>query len=220
MVDDNSPTEWQPRLHEFVADEWQNQSDGSHDLAHLIRVWRNCQLISRDEPDANRLVLLAASYLHDLVNLPKSHAERHLASRYSAQKASSLLQSAAFPPHLIDPVSHAIEAHSFSARITPSTLEAKILQDADRLEAIGALGIARCFYVAGQMSSDLFHAEDPFADERNLNDRQYAIDHFKVKLFPIVETMNTDSARAIARQRAEVMTSFLDALRDEISMDN
>ena len=218
MVDDNGPTEWQPRLRQFVTDEWQNQSDGSHDLGHLTRVWQNCQLISRDKPDANRLVLVAASYLHDLVNLPKSHAERHLASRYSAQKACALLQSTAFPPHLIDPVSHAIEAHSFSARITPSTLEAKILQDADRLEAIGALGIARCFYVAGQMSSELFHATDAFADDRSLNDRLYAIDHFKVKLFPIIETMNTDSARAIARQRGQVMTSYLDALRDEISV--
>ncbi|MFA9353024.1 hydrolase, partial [Escherichia coli] len=75
-----------------------------------------------------------------------------------------------------------IEAHSFSAKIAPETLEAKIVQDADRLEALGAIGLARVFAVSGALGVALFDAEDPFARQRGLDDKQYALDHFQTKL--------------------------------------
>ncbi len=79
-----------------------------------------------------------------------------------------------------------IEAHSFSANIETRTLEAKILQDADRLDAIGVIGAARCFYIAGRMGSALYDSNDPMAENRPLDDKNYALDHFRTKLFNLL----------------------------------
>ena len=113
----------------------------------------------------------------------------------------AILQSAFadFPADRYPAVSHAIEAHSFSAAIPPRTLEAKIVQDADRLESLGAIGLARVFAVAGALNTILFDAEDPFADRRALDDRKYALDHFQCKLLRLPETMQTDKGKAMAQ---------------------
>ena len=113
-------------------------------------------------------------------------------------------------------VAHAITAHSFSAAIPPETAEARVLQDADRLEALGAIGIARMFHVAGAMQGGLFDADDPMALRRPLDDRRFALDHLQVKLFPIVETMRTAAGREMALERADWMASFRTRLLGEI----
>jgi len=105
----------------------------------------------------------------------------------------TLLESAFndFPAEKIKGVHHAIHAHSFSANVLPQTIEAKILQDADRLEALGAIGLARVFYVAGQLNTQLFHPEDPLAEQRIADDTLYALDHFPLKLFKLPSLMHT-----------------------------
>ena len=110
-------------------------------------------------------------------------------------------------------------AHSFSANIAPRTLEARALQDADRLEALGAIGLARVFSIAGQLGSSLFNGEDPFAKNRPLDDRRYAVDHFEVKLLRLPETMQTTAGRNMAEERADVMRSFLRSLASELGSD-
>ena len=111
---------------------------------------------------------------------------------------------------------HAIHAHSFLARVEPITAEAKILQDADRMEAVGAIGLARVFYTAGQLNGALFDVDDPLAEEREPDDRRYALDHFQLKLLRLPAMMNTASGRRMAEGRAEYLREFLQRICLEI----
>lgn len=191
-------------------------SDASHDVHHARRVRRNALTIAALEGMGNPVVLTAAAYLHDLINLPKSAVKRSQASRLSAQAAAPILKALGFSRDEIIATQHAIKAHSFSAGIAPQTIEARILQDADRLEALGALGIARTFHVAGSLGSGLFHGEDPFARNRELDDRAFAVDHFATKLLGLADRMQTESGRKIAAQRTEYLAGFLKQLASEI----
>lgn len=112
-------------------------------------------------------------------------------------------------------VIHAIEAHSFSANIAPTTIEARIVQDADRLDALGALGLARLFYTAGRMESALAHSTDPLAQHRALDDRRYALDQIEAKLATLPTTMQTKEGRVIANQRVQWLREFRDRFEEE-----
>ena len=206
----------QSRYEAEVTRQWSaHPADGAHDLGHLRRVWARAQLIALDTPcDAE--ILLAACMFHDLVNLPKSHPERARASTLSAEAACHFLRADGFPEAKLSAVGHAIAAHSFSAAITPMTTEARVLQDADRLEALGAIGIARMFHVSGAMGGGLFDAEDPMALNRPRDDRAFALDHIETKLLKLVDTMQTAPGRAMAAERAEWMLSFRTRLLSEI----
>jgi uncharacterized protein len=205
--------EWQPRLaaiaREAVGD------DGAHDLQHLHRVWHSAARVLAQCPEADALVVLAACYLHDLVNLPKNHPERQSASRQAAALATSQLAAAGFPPDRLAAVAHAIEAHSFSAGIAPRTLEARIVQDADRLDALGAIGLARLYYTAGRMGSALAHPDDPGAVHRRPDDRAYALDHIECKLATLPGTMQTEAGRALANERLDWLRAFRDRFIEE-----
>ncbi len=199
-----------------VARHWHASTDGAHDLAHLRRVWRNCQRIAFNEGGADLEVLLAAAMFHDLINPPKTSPDRDRASTLSAEAAIAYLRGTDFPPAKYDAVAHAIAAHSFSAAIAPQSLEAKILQDADRLEALGALGLARMFYVAGATGGALFDPEDPLAQHRALDDRRFALDHIETKLLQIAQTMQTATGRDLAAEGAEWISAFRTRLLREI----
>jgi uncharacterized protein len=191
-------------------------SDASHDIHHARRVKLNAAEIARREGAGDMRRLTAAAYLHDLVNVPKNSPQRSEASRLSAEAARPLLLELGFARDDVAAIQHMIVAHSFSANIAPETLDAKILQDADRLEALGALGIARTFYVAGKLSSALFDGDDPFAEHRDPDDASFAVDHFKAKLLGLAATMKTEAGRAVADERTEYMRGFLAQLAGEI----
>jgi uncharacterized protein len=203
------------RLRAVVAQRM--ETDPAHDLAHLDRVWVNAQAISDDRTDLT--VLLAASYLHDLVNLPKDDPDRHLASRKSALESEPILGGLGYSRAQIDATKHAIEAHSFSANIPPETPEARILRDADRLDALGAIGIARNFSVSGALGRTLYDAADPFAADRMLDDLHFSLDHWKVKLLNLSDDMLTESGRQIAKRRTARMIRFLEDFAEEIGSD-
>jgi uncharacterized protein len=232
--------EWEARFEAWLRAHG-DQRDGSHDLGHFQRVWKTAQFINRAEGGrgamvggeagrvkeagnvaeggpADELVLLAAAYFHDLVALPKDHPDRRRSSLLSAERTAALLAEdfPDFPAEKIAAVAHAIHAHSFSAGVTPETIEAKILQDADRMEALGAIGVARTFYTAGQLSARMFDPADPMAEGRELDDKRYALDHFEVKLFRLPAMMNTASGRALAEQYADWMRGFVGQMRREI----
>ena len=209
-------TIWADRARARITELWDGATDGAHDLGHLDRVWKSCRLIAMDEPGADADVLATAAYFHDAVNLPKDSPDRAQASRLSADLGLRELAAMGFDAGKLLAVHHAIAAHSFSARIAPETVEARILQDADRLEALGAIGLARMFMVTGQMGGGLFDAADPMALNRPLDDRRFALDHLEVKLFGLVDTMQTATGRAIAAERAEWMHSFRTRLLSEI----
>lgn len=189
--------------------------DGSHDLAHIHRVFRNAVRIHAGE-GGDAEVLAASVLLHDCVAVEKNSPLRSQASRLAAEKASGILAELGWPQEKITAVAHAVLTHSFSANIPPETLEAKILQDADRLDAIGMVGVARCFYIAGRMGSGLYHPGDPGADQRPLDDRRYAIDHFPAKLLKLSDGFQTDTGRKLAEERHQRLQQFLTLFRDEI----
>jgi uncharacterized protein len=189
--------------------------DGSHDIAHILRVFRNAMRIHGVEGGDGE-VLAAAVLLHDCVSVEKNSPLRNQASRLAAEKAAGILAGLGWDGETIAAVGHAILTHSFSANVTPETLEAKILQDADRLDAIGMIGAARCFYIAGRMGSGLYDPADPLAKDRPLDDKAFAIDHFAVKLFKLADGFGTATGRALALQRHERLKTVLDLFLDEI----
>jgi len=206
---------WRPRLAALAMECAAGDLDGAHDGNHLDRVWRNAQALLDDHPEADALVVLAACYLHDLVNLPKNDPARASASRRSAELARERLAALGFPADKLDAVAHAIEAHSFSAAIVPRTLEAQIVQDADRLDGLGAVGLARMFYIAGRMGSGLAHGSDPLATGRPLDDRAYSLDHIPVKLARLPGMMQTEAGRRLGERRLGLLMEFRSAFAAE-----
>lgn len=189
--------------------------DGSHDIAHILRVFKNAMRIHAKE-GGNGRVLAAAVLLHDCVAVEKNSPLRSQASRLAAEKASTILAGLRWGGDEIEAVAHAVTTHSFSANIAPETLEAKILQDADRLDAIGMVGAARCFYIAGRMASGLYDPVDPLARERALDDKSYAIDHFEIKLFKLADGFQTPAGRELAAERHDRLIKIRDMFLDEI----
>lgn len=205
--------EWAPRLIAIATA--QTDNDGAHDINHLHRVWRVAQTLLAEHPQADALVVQAACYLHDLVNLPKNHPERAQASQRAARRACDELACAGFPLEKLEGVAHAIEAHSFSAAIAPRTIEAQIVQDADRLDALGAVGLARLFYTAGRMGSAFAHEDDPLGTQRELDDRAFALDHIELKLAKLPASMQTAAGRKLGESRLAWLRGFRDAFIDE-----
>lgn len=210
---------WQ-HIFERWLEENHSTDDTAHDISHFRRVWMTAQKIMVSQP-VEPLVILTACYFHDIVSLPKNHPERSQSSRLAALKTGDILRRdfPDFPPEYIAAVAHAIEAHSFSAGIAPQSMEAKIVQDADRLEALGAIGLARVFAVSGALGVPLFDANDPFADARPLNDRAYALDHFQTKLLRLPDTMQTEMGRELARHNADFLIQFMAKLSAELRGD-
>ena len=211
--------QWQHRFERWL-DENHFTDDAAHDIAHFRRVWVTAQNIMA-ELRVDPLVVLTACYFHDVVSLPKNHPDRSRSSLLAARKTREILSSyfPDFPPERYAAVEHAIEAHSFSAGVAPQSLEAKIVQDADRLEALGAIGLARVFAVSGALGVALFDADDPFAGARPLDDKTFALDHFQTKLLRLPDTMQTPRGRELARHNADFLIQFMAKLSAELQGD-
>ena len=206
---------WSDRCEAFLAG--RRGGDSAHDLAHVRRVVAWARRLGEAE-GADLAVVLPAAWLHDVVVLPKDHPDRALASRRAADVASAWLTEAGYPAPLVPEVAHAVEAHSFSAGVAPRTREAAVVQDADRLDALGAIGVARLYATAGALGSALVHPDDPVpgaAATRPLDDHRYATDHFAAKLLRLAATMRTEAGRAEAERRTAFLQTFLAELARE-----
>lgn len=166
--------------------------------------------------NADSSVVLTAAWLHDCVSVAKDSTLREKASQMAATKARTFLATLTHDETWLDSVCHAIEAHSYSAGISATTLEAKIVQDADRMDSLGAVGIARCFLVGGSLKRALHASDDVFCEARAADDTQFCIDHFYTKLLDVGRTMHTASAKIEAQQRTKFMHQYLQQLRQEI----
>lgn len=191
--------------------------DPAHDLAHLARVHANAMRIQACEGGDAELLGVAAM-LHDRVNVEKDSPLRAQASRLSAAAAREVM-AAHWAPDRVDALAHAIEAHSFSAGISPRTLEARILRDADRLDGTGALGVARAFVVGGRIGRALYEPDDPRALRRELDDVAYTLDHFRTKLLRLDGTFLTGTGARLARERLARTRAFLDWFEAEIGLE-
>lgn len=206
--------DWTERFEAFL-DKQMAGADAAHDRAHIQRVVRTARTLAADE-GAEPEVVHPAAWLHDCVALAKDDPSRDQASRKAADAAIRFLSNAGYPEEHHSEIRHAIEAHSYSAGIEPQTLDAAVVQDADRLDALGAVGLARCFMVGGSLGSQLYHPDDPFCDTRAPDDSTFIIDHFYEKLLHLPDTMNTAAGRQEGERRARFLQTYLDQLHQEI----
>jgi uncharacterized protein len=190
--------------------------DPAHDFHHIMRVYKNAKLIGRRE-GSNMEILLTAVLLHDLVVYPKGSNKSFKSSDESADLSENILQGLGYPQDQINQISSCIRGHSYSKRLVPESLEGRILQDADRLDALGAIGIARTFSVGGSQNRTFYNANDPFCrSDRELDDIQWTLDHFQTKLLKLKDLMHTRTAKKIAQQRTKFMMLFIRQLQKEI----
>lgn len=194
--------------------------DPAHDALHVARVVRAARLIARSEPEADPFITEAASWLHDIVQLPKGSGVPGESARRSAHDARAFLLDLGVDTGTVDAIADAITTHSFSGGKKPASLEAAILQDADRLDALGAIGIARLWVTAGVLNSDLYHDDDPSARHRELDDRSFGLDHIAAKLLLLPDMMNTAAGRELARSRADFVQHYRDTFLSELSEDH
>ena len=190
-------------------------NDPAHDFEHVMRVYHNAQKITKKEK-ANQKLVLAAALLHDIVSYPKSSKRSKFSSVDSAKKSKSILKKYTFSNEEISIICDAIEDHSFSQNRIPRTIEGKILQDADRLDALGAIGIARVFATSGSLNRPFYKIDDPFCNARKPDDNCWAIDHFFNKLLKLQSLMNTKSGKIEAKKRTKVLKIFLKQFKSEI----
>ena len=206
---------WEHRFAAFL-DQHAHEADAAHDSAHIQRVVANARRLAQAE-NASLEVVLPAAWLHDCVAVPKDSPQRSAASRMAASAAGDFLRSCGYPEEYIPATRHAIEAHSFTARLEPRTIEAKVVQDADRLDSLGAIGIARTLMLGGAMGKPLYDSIEPLPVTRQPDDRLNTIDHFYTKLLTLADTMQTALGRAEAQTRTAFMKAYLHQLAQEIA---
>lgn len=190
-------------------------NDSAHDFDHIMRVYKNAQQIIKKEK-VNETLVLSAVLLHDVVSFPKSDKRSKNSSIESAKKAKTILKKYDFTSDEITIVCDAISEHSFSQKKTPKTIEGKILQDADRLDALGAIGIARVFATGGSLRRPFYNLDDPFCKKRIPDDKIWTLDHFFEKLLKLEFLMNTNSGKIEAKKRTKILKDFLKQLKHEI----
>lgn len=200
---------------QFVAEVLEGEPS-THDMSHINRVENTCMKIQERE-GGNLRVLRLAALLHD-VGIVREHEEGGDHAEYSAEIAREFLSRNGAGSELTGHVASCILTHRFSRKMKAETIEAQILQDADRIDALGAVGIFRSLVSMGALralkqtigtvkeTSMNAYTEDPF-------DGFY--DYMERKPFKIPERLNTESARTIAEQRLEIMHMYLEELKRE-----
>lgn len=206
--------DWEPRFVRFIEE--QPGGDPGHNIVHLRRVVAAATNLAAAE-GARLEIVLPAAWLHDCVHVAKDSPERAHASRMAARHARQFLEAAGYPAAYLADIVHAIEAHSYSAGILPRTIEARVVQDADRLDALGAIGVARCIAVGTALGRSLYAPDDPFCENREPDDRGTSVDHFYTKLLKLADTMQTAAGRREALRRTEFLHAFIAQLRSEIA---
>jgi uncharacterized protein len=191
-------------------------NDPAHDWQHVLRVAANARAICAAER-ADAEIAVPAALLHELFNYPKDHPESSRSGEVCAERALTVLQERGWEPGRAEAVAYCIRVHGYSRGILPETLEAKVLQDADRLDAIGAIGVARCFATGAVMRQPFYDPEDPRCERRPPDDKRFSVDHFYRKLLRIPTMLHTETARQMAADRAAFMEAFLAQLSREIS---
>jgi uncharacterized protein len=201
------------KLEEFIPDERSREliekarefaksffdREGTHGFSHVERVLNLCMHIGREE-GADLEVLALAALLHDIARPLESAGKIEDHATEGAKIARHFLKSLGYPEEKVEAVAHAIEAHRFSRGPEPKTLEAKILSDADKLDAIGAIGIARVFMYSGEHGRDI----------------EASLKHFEEKILKLKDLMYTETAKKIAEERHRFTEEFIERIKKEI----
>jgi uncharacterized protein len=196
-----------------------HQAEGGHDWYHTERVWKNARLIAQTE-EVNGLVAELGALLHDIADSKFHNGDEEIGPR----KAREFLEAEKADPEVIGQVEMIIRHISFKGGNTPQTWdspELRVLQDADRLDAIGAIGIARAFNYGGFRQRALYDPAIPpnlsMTREEYKHSTAPTINHFHEKLLLLKDRMHTVTARRIAEERHRYMEDFLARFHSEWS---
>ena len=206
------------RLREHLSAE-PFQRDAAHDLGHILRVARLAYRLAKEE-GADPEVCVAGALLHDLVYRPKNHLESPQTAQMAADLVPRWCQESAGLESRAEAVADAVASPSWSGGGTPASPEAAVVQDADRLEALGAIGVARVFATGASFGAGLWHPEDPWAESRELDDKAWSLDHFERKLLKLEADMKTTAGQRLAVARQRTMLAYLKALRAELGTES
>ncbi|HED05983.1 MAG TPA: HD domain-containing protein, partial [Ignavibacteria bacterium] len=191
-------------------------TDVSHDFEHALRVLFNAERIAKEE-GGDFDIIVPATLFHDLIVYPKNHSDKHKSQEKSAEATVEILNSFGnFPKNKIEKVKTCILECSFSKGIMPKLFESKILQDADGLEATGAISIMRTYSSTGQMKRPFYNANDPFCENREPDASHFALDLFYERLLKVEKRMHTKTAKKIARRRTDFLIDFLKEFKLEL----
>ena len=190
-------------------------SDSAHDLGHALRVLALAEAIGKEE-GADLSVVRPAALIHDIGCAPKHLGKERESEDRTLAIAKDLLERADYDEVRAKAILYIIKVHGYSRGIIPETLEGQVLQDADRLDAMGAIGIARTFLVGGSTNRPMYDVEDPWARERDLDDKAYGLDHFFCKLLKLKDGMHTATGRRMAEERHATLERYIGDLRREI----
>jgi uncharacterized protein len=189
--------------------------DPAHDFEHALRVLANAERIAKEE-NGDLDVMVPAALFHDMINPPKNSPRAKYAADDSAEITRGILEGIdEYPQKKIKEVYVTIKSCSFSKGLMPELLETRILQDADGLEATGAISIMRTFASTGQMQRPFYSKEDIFCVHRKPDAGSFALDLFFTRLLKVKERMHTKTAKGIAERRTRFLKEFLRELKLE-----
>ncbi len=193
------------------------EAESAHDFDHVLRVLALAERLARAE-GADLDIVRAAALLHDIARSDEDESRGDDHAAMAAERAGIILRERGTGPERVDAVRHAIAAHRFRGSVAPQTLEAKVLFDADKLDSIGAIGIARAYAISGALNQRLWGevAADAVATRNQRNSSHTAVAEFAVKLSKVRERMFTASARQIAEERHAYMVAFFERLEREV----
>ncbi|MCX8190475.1 MAG: HD domain-containing protein [Candidatus Diapherotrites archaeon] len=200
----------------------------AHDIEHVMRVYNLCLLLSADEDDIDLDVLKSAAILHDIARVKEdsNKSGRIDHAILGAKVAKKLLAKNGYSEEKIEKIAHCIEAHRLRGTIKPKTKEAKILYDADKVDVLGAVGIARCFALGGRYGQRLYAKANlrKYIKENTISGSGRIKDiskhtpnlEYELKLKHIPKMLYTKKAKKIASKRMQIMKKFFSQMKQEI----
>lgn len=208
------------RIREIVEKEL---SCSAHNLDHVLRVYNLCMFLSKYEENVDLEVLIPAVLLHDIARVKESKDKTGEIDHaiLGSEMAEEILRNLEYEEDKIEKIKHCIITHRFRTDNRPKTIEAKILFDADKLDAIGSIGIARCFMLAGQFGQSLSvknQIDTNTSENGRLKDvsKHSPFIEYEVKFKKIPEKLHTKKAKEIGIERLKFMDDFFKRLELEI----
>lgn len=208
--------EFVQRVESLARSYFDEEMSPAHDWFHVQRVKTNAEELAASYPRADHTVVRLGALLHDIGRAKEERGEIADHSKWGATESEKRLREHGASGDTIEAVAHCVRAHRYSNDTAPETIEAKIVSDADDLDALGAVGLARCFAYGGEIGSPIHDPSLPAdADETSVGRTQF--NHLQKKLLDLPDRMYTDGGRERADERATYIRRFIRQFKSELS---